>query len=487
MSNSVEYIYSVIDRFSSPLRRFNQATDRASRITSAANQRMRDYGRSMGEAGAKMRNFGAGMTAAVTAPIVAMGASSLSAAAQIETLTTNFESLLGGADKAQSIMNDLKSFSAKTPFQLPGIANTAKMLLGFGVSQDEIIEKLKMLGDVASGTGRSLGEIGLIFGQIKAKGKLQGEELLQLAERGIPILDVLAKKYGVSTARIQKAITAGKISFKMVDEAIKSMTTGTGIFADQMQRQSTTLGGLWSTLKDNFFLFNASLGETLETLFGVKDLTISLTETLQEMTSGIKQFVAENPKLSRFIAIGVGILAVLGPILAMVGLVTIGIGGLSSAVGFVGGALSLLLSPIALIIAAVAAVAAGAWFLYENWDEVVSRLEIAWGRFANSMKETFKPAIDFVMGMIEKVSSAISSMTGFLGNAMSFIGFGSDDQASVGLKSSEAATRSEMQRQATANSNLSVSGQINVSADKGSNVTSSNIGLNSGSQGWLLN
>ncbi len=90
-------------------------------------------------------------------------------------------------------MSDLQQFAATTPFQLPGLANAASQLLSFGFAQEEVIDRLKVLGDIAAGSGSDIKEITLIFGQVAAAGKLTGERLLQLQERAIPIGPAIAE------------------------------------------------------------------------------------------------------------------------------------------------------------------------------------------------------------------------------------------------------------------------------------------------------
>jgi len=91
-------------------------------------------------------------------------------AKKIETITTQFEVLTGSAEKATQIVKELQDFSATTPFQFEGIAQTAKQLIGFGFEADQIQGKLQAIGDVASAIGKPISEIGLIFGQVSAAG-----------------------------------------------------------------------------------------------------------------------------------------------------------------------------------------------------------------------------------------------------------------------------------------------------------------------------
>ena len=83
----------------------------------------------------------------------------------------------------------------------------------------------------------------------------------------------LAAKYGneISKEDVYKAAERGQITFKAIEEALKLMTAEGGIFNKQMERQSETMSGLASTVKDNVFLAFAALGEEIEKTFSIKD------------------------------------------------------------------------------------------------------------------------------------------------------------------------------------------------------------------------
>ena len=89
----------------------------------------------------------------VAKKIIDFGVASVNAAAKAEGLKSQLETLTGSASTANEIFQELVEFSASTPFQIEGITNTTKKLLSFGFAQDEIIEKLQDLGDVAAGSG----------------------------------------------------------------------------------------------------------------------------------------------------------------------------------------------------------------------------------------------------------------------------------------------------------------------------------------------
>ena len=218
------------------------------------------------------------------AGFTAMIAGGIKAASTVENLSTQFSTLLGDTAKAYNQMKQLSEFAASTPFQLEGIAQASKTLLAFGFSQEQSIEKLTMLGDAAAATGNDLKEIALIFGQVKAAGKLTGERFIQLAERGINVGPAIAKSMNIAESEVAKLRTEGKITFEIFDKAFKSLTVGSGLFAGGMEKLSQTTSGLFSTLKDNVFLTFAAFGKELEPITKkiLKDITIMVKEIKKE-------------------------------------------------------------------------------------------------------------------------------------------------------------------------------------------------------------
>ena len=228
----------------------------------------------------------------VAKKILDFGVATVIASAKAEGLKTQLETLTGSASSANEIFQELIEFSASTPFQIGGITNTTKKLLSFGFAQEEIIEKLKDLGDVAAGSGAGLEELGLIFGQVKAAGKLTGERLLQLQERAIPIGPAIAKTMGIAAGAVRKMVSEGRVSFDIFERAFSSLNDEGNQFAGGMIRQSKTFDGVISTLTDNAEIFAASIGDFL--LPVIKKLAIFAIESLQAMTSLARSFGDAN-------------------------------------------------------------------------------------------------------------------------------------------------------------------------------------------------
>ena len=215
------------------------------------NRQLRDTGSAAKSASTGVNNLGrairgllAGFTAIQAARFV------IFKTAELETQTRSLQVLTGSLDNAKSIIAELQAFGAVTPFTSSELIETAKRLKAFGFETEKIVDVTKRLSDVAGATGADLGGIATAFGQIQAKGRLQGEELLQLQERGVDIAGVLREEYKLSADEFRKALESGRIGADAVNFALEKLTETGGKYAGGAIAQSDTLSGKFSTLVD---------------------------------------------------------------------------------------------------------------------------------------------------------------------------------------------------------------------------------------------
>lgn len=181
-------------------------------------------------------------------------------ASDAETLGVQMKVLTGSADTAKNVMADINRFAAETPFESMEISTAARQLLSFGGNADTVVDELRMLGDLAAGTGQPLGELAELYGKAKVQGRLFGEDINQLTGRGIPIIGALAKEFGVSESEVKKLVEQGKIGFPEMQRALAGMTGPGGKFAGMMSEMSQTTAGKFSTFVDNVKLLGVELG-----------------------------------------------------------------------------------------------------------------------------------------------------------------------------------------------------------------------------------
>ena len=192
-----------------------------------------------------------------------IGKAMVQSAADIETAAASFEVLLGSADAAADIMDDIQKFSASTPFQFEELQGAAKRMLAFGTASGDVVEKLEQLGNLGQGNSQVLDRLTNAYGKVQAKGRASLEELNMFTEAGVPIMKELARQYDVTSGEMFKLIEGGKVGFAEIDAAVVALSTGTGQFAGMLQKQSETLNGMMSTLQDNIKRLGAELGQSV--------------------------------------------------------------------------------------------------------------------------------------------------------------------------------------------------------------------------------
>lgn len=188
-------------------------------------------------------------------------------AAEIQTQTRSLEVLTGSVQKATQIVKELQDLGAVTPFTSSELIDAAKRLQAFGVETNKVVDTTRRLADVSGATGAELQGLITAYGQVQAKGRLQGEELLQFQERGVALQKVLKDEYKLSGEEFQDALEKGRISAQAVEAAIIKLTDAGGKYANGAIAQSDTLNGKLSTLQDSFQRLAQNIGTFFEPVF----------------------------------------------------------------------------------------------------------------------------------------------------------------------------------------------------------------------------
>ena len=183
--------------------------------------------------------------------------------AELESQARSLQVLAGSAEKAGQIIKELQQLGAVTPFTSTELIDSAKRLQAFGVEADKVVETTRRLADASGATGAELSGLVTAYGQVQAKGRLQGEELLQFQERGIALQEELRKMYGMTGEEFQKALSKGQVSAKAVEVALVNLTSTGGKYANGAIAQSDTLQGRFSTLQDGIDGLARGIGTAL--------------------------------------------------------------------------------------------------------------------------------------------------------------------------------------------------------------------------------
>ena len=302
MQSSVDLIVNAVKAIN-PLRAVAAASKKAEVAINSLKRAAKDTGDKLADMGRKGKKglsdlakkatqaagrFGklgkAAALAAAAAGAAAFLKFSFGKAGELERQTKSLQVLTGSLETAKGIISELQAFGAVTPFTSTELIETSKRLKAFGFETEQVVDITKRLADVAGATGADLSGIATAFGQIQAKGRLQGEELLQLQERGVALQDELRKMYGLTGTEFSKALEKGQISAKAAEVALIRLTEAGGKYANGAVAQSDTLFGKLSTLQDALQRFGQNIGKVLSPIFkGIINFLTTITNQINNL------------------------------------------------------------------------------------------------------------------------------------------------------------------------------------------------------------
>ena len=99
---------------------------------------------------------------------------------EIEQLQTSFEVMTGSAEKAKDVISELQKIGAETPFETKDLAEVTQLLMNYGLTADDAISKMQMLGDISQGNSEKMNRIAMAYGQMSSAGKVYLEDVKQM-------------------------------------------------------------------------------------------------------------------------------------------------------------------------------------------------------------------------------------------------------------------------------------------------------------------
>lgn len=224
---------------------------------------------------------------------------------EFEKQRVSLAAIIGDADAANKIFNQLKDLAVISPFNFKELTDYAKQLSAFSIPTNEIYDTTKRLADLSAGLGVDMSRIILAYGQVRSAAVLRGQELRQFTEAGIPLVDELAKKFGelegrvdasgkslVSAGEVFDNISARKVPFEMVKDIITELTSEGGKFFEMQELQSATLAGKISNLRDNYDMMLDSLGKANSGLLhGAMDGIVEVMDNWEKYWNVLKDII----------------------------------------------------------------------------------------------------------------------------------------------------------------------------------------------------
>lgn len=147
-------------------------------------------------------------------------------AAEAERTEVAFSTMLRDANKAKALIAEIREFAVQTPFTSRELVAASQQLLAYGFAAEQIIPTMRALGDVSSALNIPLGDLAYLFGTLKTQGRAFARDINQFTNRGVPMVDELAKVMGVAKNEVMGLVEEGKVGFPEVLRALERMTSG---------------------------------------------------------------------------------------------------------------------------------------------------------------------------------------------------------------------------------------------------------------------
>jgi len=249
-------------------------TDLASVDTQLKKQKTsaKDSGNAMEDAGTAAGGFTTKMKAAAAGLVAFIGAavglekirqgfiSILQTGDRFEKLDDQLSQVFNSVERGQEASQWIQDFTANTPLQLEQVSQAFIRLKNFGIDPTNgTLQALVDQNEAMGGTYQDLEGIINAVGQAWAKQKLQGEEILQLIERGVPVWELLAEATGKNVTELQSLSTNGELGRETIAALVQEIGKASqGSAAQSMGR----LSGLVSNLKDQWDQFLNLIAES---------------------------------------------------------------------------------------------------------------------------------------------------------------------------------------------------------------------------------
>lgn len=233
-------------------------------------------------------------------------------AANFERMRIQLTAIEGSSEKAEAAMKWIQDFAKDTPLELEDTTKAFIQMRAFGM--DPMDGSLKAIVDQVSKLGGGAEEVeGIILqlGQAFVKGKLQGDDLKSILQRGVPVYDMLAKRMGKTAAQVQDLSTKGRLGRKeiklLIDEMGKSSAGASDAIAKTWDGLISKAGDVWTAFANDVMaagLFDFLKGKledvfaTLERMEASGELKIWAEQT----GAAIKDFLVDVWELGRGIA-----------------------------------------------------------------------------------------------------------------------------------------------------------------------------------------
>ena len=262
---------------------------------------------SMGRSAKASLQVAATAAAATTVGVAALGKNTLSTGLAYNAMQQNanaaLKTMLGSQKAVNEQMEKLGKLAQNSPFSKATFISAQQQLIAFGVEVEKVIPLLDAMQNAVAASGggsQQLADLAFVVAQIKAAGKITGQDLIQLGQRGINAAEIIGKAFGKSSAEVKAMISKNQID---ADQAIDALTKGMmekfGGATDAIKKQ-------WSGAADRIKAANRDIGADLGKMFidptgggravewgnKLADVLRTFQKRLREAQGGVEDFLS---------------------------------------------------------------------------------------------------------------------------------------------------------------------------------------------------
>lgn len=222
-----------------------------------------------------MKEFSESATA-VAESIYKIGVSAVQYNAAMEQYELSFQTMLGSAEEAAKVMDNLKQMSAGTTFKMEDLAETTQLLMKCGLTAESAQENLMMLGDISQGSADKLKKIAEVYGEMSSAGQVQLSDIEKMIDIGFNPLQEISESTGESMESLSERISQGTLSVDEITASMQRATSEGGTYFQAMENQSQSVNGQISMLKENFQMMTGEVFSGLSESIGSQILPMAL-------------------------------------------------------------------------------------------------------------------------------------------------------------------------------------------------------------------
>lgn len=262
---------------------------------------------SLGRSAKASLQVAATAAAATTVGVAALGKNTISTGLAYNAMQQNanaaLKTMLGSQKAVNEQMEKLGKLAQNSPFSKATFISAQQQLIAFGVEVEKVIPLLDAMQNAVAASGggsQQLADLAFVVAQIKAAGKITGQDLIQLGQRGINAAEIIGKAFGKSSAEVKAMISKNQID---ADQAIDALTKGMmekfGGATDAIKKQ-------WSGAADRIKAANRDIGADIGKMFidptgggravewgnKVADVLRTFQKRLREAQGGVEDFLS---------------------------------------------------------------------------------------------------------------------------------------------------------------------------------------------------